>query len=473
LSQPLLSVKEVSSFLSVHPKTLYKWTDEGKIPHLKINGLIRFKKKEIEDWQEKNKGLSLVFSEFLPKLDLSLESYDRMHLKGGKSALGKNSRRWNYGFGTVYQRETKQGKTRWYIDFKDGGRRIRQVVRNAQTRGQVVIALNEKVAKAFETEHGITCTTKKIKFAVLADQYLNDYAKISKRSWRSDRYRIEANLKPYFGDLTLQDISPLLIEKYRAARLKAGVSRSTVNRETTLLKKMLNLAIDWGLTERNPVLKVRLFSEKGAAKERILFEEEEVKLLAQCPDYLRPIVITALNTGMRRGEILNLRWRNVDLKRRLIKVDNTKSGASRIIPVNGSLYSELVKVKDGSGKAEYVFSNLETGLPYTQVRKSFKNSCRKAGVKELRFHDLRHTFATRLIESGADLITVRDLLGHFSVRVTQRYTHPNQDRKKEAVELLVTRAEKQAENSEKLAHICHISETEKTFGSVTRLFSLN
>jgi integrase len=236
---------------------------------------------------------------------------------------------------------------------------------------------------------------------------------------------------------------------------------------------MLNLAVDWGLSDKNPVLKVRLFSEKGTERERILSEEEETRLLAHCSDYLKSIVVTALNTGMRRGEVFNLRWKNVDLRKRMIKVEQTKSGSSRMIPINRCLFAELVKAKRGNRASEYIFPNPESGLPYTQVRRSFKNACQKAGVKELRFHDLRHTFATRLIESGADLITVRDLLGHFSVRVTQRYTHSNQDRKKEALELLAQRAANWPQNPEGLAHICHISGEEKNSQSLIRLFSLN
>jgi excisionase family DNA binding protein len=468
----LLTVKELADLLHIHPKTVYRWKQNGKLPFLTKNGLVRFKRENIEEWIEKDSFKPVQIPALL-SVDFSLEKYDKLMLKGGKSALGKNLRRWNYGIGTVYQREIKQGKTRWYIDFKDGGRRIRQVVRNAQTRGQAVIALNEKVAKAFETEHGITCTTKKIKFAVLADQYLNDYAKVNKRSWRSDQYRIEANINPFFGNFELREITPLLIEKYRAERLHTGVSKSTINREITIMKRMFNLAIDWNLTDKNPVAKIKLFSEKDTQKERILSEEEEAALLAECPNYLRPIVITALHTGMRRGEILNLRWKNVDLGKRMIKVEHTKNGKCRIIPANEHLYQVLAAIKRKNENAEYVFPNPETGLRYTEVKKSFKNACKKAGIKDLRFHDLRHTFATRLIESGVDLITVRDLLGHFSVRVTQRYTHPNQNKKKEAVELLGISALKQAENSENLAHICHISGKEKATGFATRLFSVN
>jgi len=391
----------------------------------------------------------------------------------GRSALGKNSKRWNYGFGAVYLRKTNHGKKRWYIDYRANGKRIRQVVKDAQTRAQAMLVLQEKVAEVFNNEHNSGMKEKKIKFYELADIYLNDYAKINKKSWRDDKYRIVAHMKPFFGNFELQEVTSLLIEKYRAERLKTGVTKSTVNRETTIMKKMFNLAMDWNLADKNPVLKVKLFSEKDTQKERLLTEEEEVKLLAESPDYLKPILIIALNTGMRRGEILNLKWSQVDLNKRHIKVEHTKGGKNRIIPINDVLHQELLRVKDLKGKSNHVFPNPETGRPFTEVKKSFKNACKRAGIHDLRFHDLRHTFATRLIESGADLITVRDLLGHFSVIVTQRYTHSNQNQKQSAVELLAKKTLKNVENQEKLAHICHIREKEKVEKSVTRSYLIN
>ena len=209
---------------------------------------------------------------------------------------------------------------------------------------------------------------------------------------------------------------------------------------------MFNLAMDWNIAEENPVQKVKLFSEKDAMKERNLTDTEEAELLTQSPDYLKPILVVALNTGMRRGEILSLKWKQVDLNKGYLRVEQTKSGRNRIVPINGYLHQELLKVKDLNGKSEYVFPNPKTGKPFTEVKKSFKSACKRAGIHDLRFHDLRHTFATRLIESGVDLITVRDLLGHFSVRVTQRYTHSSQNQKKEAVKLLVRRVRKVAKN---------------------------
>lgn len=472
MNQSLFSVKEISSFLSVHPKTLYKWTEEGKIPFLKINGLIRFKKHEIDEWGLRNQYKLNKFSEFLPKLDLSLETYDRMLLKG-RSVLSKNSKRWNYGIGSVYTRKTKGGKDRWYIDYNVSGVRKRQVVKDAQTRAEAVIALQEKVAEAFDVSHNSRTRKPKTKFRELADLYINDYAKINKRSWKDDMYRIEAHMKLFFGDCELQNITPLMIEKYRAERLKTGVSKSTVNREITIMKKMFNLAIDWNLANTNPVAKVKLFSEKDTQKERILSKEEEAALLAKCPDYLRPIVIVALNTGMRRGEILNLRWKQIDFERRQIKIVQTKSGKHRVIPVNDVLFQELMKIKKANQIGEYVFSNPKTGLPYIEVKKSFKNACRKAGIEDLRFHDLRHTFATRLIASGVDIVTIRDLLGHFSVRITQRYTHSNQNQMRAAVQLLSRKVLKSPRIEENLAHICHICPGKESEESITDSFSIN
>jgi integrase len=114
-------------------------------------------------------------------------------------------------------------------------------------------------------------------------------------------------------------------------------------------------------------------------------------------------------------------------------------------------------MKSGDVEQESVFSNPSTGKPYSDVKGSFKKACQKADITGLRFHDLRHTFASRLVESGADLITVKELLGHSTVKMTERYTHSNQTQKKNAVELLVNRAKK----APNVAQICHTEQQEE------------
>lgn len=250
-----------------------------------------------------------------------------------------------------------------------------------------------------------------------------------------------------------------MIQKFRAWRLKEGNSKSTTNRYLQLLKKMYNVAKEEGYAEENPVLKVKLYSEKDTLTERVLTEEEEGRLLETSAEHLRSILILALNTGMRRGEIFNLMWSQVDFRDRKIRVERTKSQKLRFIPMNSTVYNELRRLESKNGQSSYVSFNPATGKPYVDVMTAFKAACKRAGVKGLRFHDLRHTFASRLVKRGADIVTVQTLLGHSTLALTQRYTHADDDRKREAIELLSGEVEGKVcdvavtqENQSKLIH---------------------
>ncbi len=367
-------------------------------------------------------------------------------------AKAKSKSRFNAGFGAIYQRKTKDGKVRWYLDYRDaGGKRVQRVAGRAVTQEDAFLALKRAVFHEHYRELGIPEISQKAKFSEFSRMYLENYAKINKRSWRDDQYRLEANMIPFFGNSDLQEITPLMIEQYRRGRLESGVTKSTVNRETALLKKMFNVAMNWSLAQRNPVLGIKMFSERDGLKERILAYDEEARFLAECPAFLQPIVVMALHTGMRRGEILNVKWDQIDLEKRIVQVKHTKNGKDRLIPINESLFSVLASLKR-QAIGDLVFPNPQTGKPYTEVKKSFKLACKKAGLSGIRFHDLRHTFASRLIAAGVDLVTVRDLLGHFSVTVTQRYTHPGNGQKIQAVALLARQTPPESEN---LLHPCY------------------
>ena len=259
--------------------------------------------------------------------------------------------------------------------------------------------------------------------------------KVTRRNFKPDVYRLQI-LCGYFKNVDLRTITPLEIERFRASRLRRGNTRSTVNRYLQLMGKMFNLAIEEGYLEENPARKVKSFSEKNNLKERILTEEEEEKLMENCSDYLKSIITVALNTGMRKAEILNLQWKQIDFKARRIKVEKTKSGKVRFIPINDVLFYELNRLKGENSQSPFVFINPRTERPYLDMKTGFKGALRRAGIEGLRFHDLRHTFASRLVEKGIDIETVRDLLGHHSILITQRYIHSNDERKRAAVELL-------------------------------------
>ena len=211
---------------------------------------------------------------------------------------------------------------------------------------------------------------------------------------------------------------------------------STVNRSLALMKRMYTLAINEGIVSENPVKKVKFFSEADTIKERILTQEEEARLMAEAPPHLRSILIVALNTGMRFSEVVNLEWKQVDINAKRLRVENTKSHKVRFININAPLLEELTRLRGRANGSPCVFPNPGTGKPYFCLHRSFVTACKKAGVQGLRFHDLRHTFASRLDAKGVGIETIRDLLGHSSVVLTQRYLHTNNQLRQQAVDLL-------------------------------------
>lgn len=434
---PLLTVKEVAGLLRVHPNTVYQMAQSGVIPSVRtFSSQIRFVEKDINEWLERRSRSSMsvpLFEEAL-KADLSLENYDKLFLKGG-ARVSPEGKTWNYPFGSVFLRLNRSGQERWYIYYRVDGIRIRKAIKNAQSRADALKVLQLEVADAFRGQHGHKKPEKGKTFKEFADQYYESYAKINKKSFISDWYMLK-QLKKQWGAYDIRQINPLLIEGFRKDLLERGRTRSTTNRYLALLGKMMNLAIDWGLLTQNSVARVKFFSEKANFRETILSLEEEEALLKKCPKRLLPIVQVALNTGMRRGEILGLRWNQVDLAAKTIKLSQTKSGKPRVVPINALLLDVLVRQKEKTGYSEFVFLNRATRKPFQDVKRAFNTAATNVGIEGLRFHDLRHTFASRLVAAGVDLITVKDLLGHHSVKVTERYTHTNAEQKKKAVEML-------------------------------------
>jgi len=350
---------------------------------------------------------------------------------------GKSKTRYNLGYGAIYQRKTKGGKIRWYLDYRDAnGERKQELVANAVHREDAIVALQKKVLAEHDKRYGIERRKEKIGFKAFAEIYLRDYAMVVKKSWRADKSRLETLVK-HFKDIDLSKIAPSMIQKFMAQRQKEGNSKSTVNRYLALLKKMLNIAIEEGYLEHNPVTKIKFYSEKDNLKERILSEEEEKRLMDESPDHLKSIITVALQTGMRLGEILNLEWEQIDFQDQSILVEKTKSGRSRTIPINPLLFKELQKLRSDNGQSPYVFPNPETGKPLTTVKTSFTGACRRAGIEGLRFHDLRHTFASLMLMRGAKPKVISEALGHSSVAFTMDvYSHIIDGMQEEAMALL-------------------------------------
>jgi integrase len=200
---------------------------------------------------------------------------------------------------------------------------------------------------------------------------------------------------------------------------------------------MFTKAVEWEMVEEEVlkrVRKVKLLPD-DSKRLRYLSKEECQELINACEPHLRPIVITALNTGMRKSEILNLKWDNVDLKHGFILLDRTKNNERREIPINDTLRSTLQSIPRRLD-VPYVFFDPVTGKPYQSVKRSFATALRRAKIHDFRFHDLRHTFASHLVMAGVDLTTVKELLGHKKLTMTLRYSHLVPSHKVKAVDIL-------------------------------------
>jgi integrase len=294
---------------------------------------------------------------------------------------------------SVFKRtiKTKQGKSQyWYIDYTLNGKRKWESVgrvgeaTKADARTLLALRRTEILQGKFKAPDRRAVPT----FAEFAMEYL-EYAKGNKKSWDRDACSLR-RLVPFFGTYTLNDISPILIERYKLER-KKSVSARTVNIELSLLRRMFNLGIAWDKCQSNPVTKVKFYKEEPS-KTRVLSEDEEYRLLASSSDHLKPILVTALNTGMRYSEILSLCWKEVYLEAGYINVAQSKSGKSRQIPINNRLEKALRRLKLGSSVSNSVSSeylSTQNSKEYQSVKYEGTVACQARG-REFKSRRLRH-----------------------------------------------------------------------------------
>jgi len=319
----------------------------------------------------------------------------------------------------------KRGKI-WYIDFYVEGRRMREAVGPSRKMAESVLA--KRKVQVTEKRYLEIQRRPNVTFEECGVQYM-EYAKSNKRSWRRDERSIRI-LSRWFLGKRLFEITPLDLEKFKTARSKQ-VSPASVNRELACLKHMFTKAIEWNMAVDNPVKKVKMFRE-NAGRVRYLSKAEAQRLLDECAEHLRPIVIVALYTGMRLGEILNLKWEDVDFDLKTIYIHTAKSGYGRDIPMAEPVFFALKRMPR---KAEYVFCR-DDGTRMIDIRTAFNNAVKRAEIEDFKFHDLRHTFASHLVMNGTDLMTVKELLGHRTINMTLRYAHLSPEHKRKAVDTL-------------------------------------
>ncbi len=245
------------------------------------------------------------------------------------------------------------------------------------------------------------------------------------KSFKSKRCLV-MRLAETFGNVPLRRFNSMILEQFQTDKLNMGKKPATVNRLIATISHMFTKAVEWDMVEEELLKRIRKAKmlPENNRRLRYLSPEECQKLIGSCDNHLKPIVITALNTGMRKEEIFGLKWDNVDLEAGfiLLNQDQTKNSERKEIHVSPTLM-ETLNTLPKREDVPYVFYNPLTGKRYDNVKRSFNTALKRAGIKDFRFHDLRHTFASHLVMAGIDITTVKELLGHKDLKMTLRYSH--------------------------------------------------
>ncbi|HKA22752.1 MAG TPA: site-specific integrase [Blastocatellia bacterium] len=325
---------------------------------------------------------------------------------------------------------------RWWYDFTIDGVRYRKPIPEARTKRKAEKVEDEVKVSIYNGTYGQPSTR------TLAEFIEEVFKPWARTNYRSAPRKYESAVKligDRLGHIKLSDLAPLTIERWKRERLaeptRRGKGRTpqAVNRELTLLSRILRMAVDCGLLRENPVRAVKWF-KGGESRMRYMTDEEEELVLAWL-DLHRPqsanAVRVALGTGMRRGEILALHWSDLDFARRIIQIKTSKTGKPRVVPMNKAVEDAFSSQRQLCAGADRVFT-----VCAEHVTASFRKASRQCNLADVRFHDTRHRAATRMGAAGTDAFTIAELLGHSSIKQTRTYTHALDSAKRRAVESL-------------------------------------
>lgn len=319
---------------------------------------------------------------------------------------------------------------KWYTRFQIDGIRYERPCKGATSERDALKCETIIKAEIMRGNYNFGKSEKlpKLKEAV---ELMSEYTQNNKRSYETDISRLNKISEYFKYNIPLKEITPSSIEKFKKSLKDENFSNATINRYISLLKKMFNLCIKNKLIKTNPCAGVAMLRENNL-KIRFLTKEEEKRLFKAVKDEkFSALIKLALYTGMRKGEILSLKWTNIDEKS--IEILESKSGKSRKIPNIGN----LKKLLDSLPKEnEYVFFNPKTQTRFQDIREAFSDALKTAQIYNFRFHDLRHTAATRMVEKGVDLVVIKEILGHSTIQTTMRYAHSLETIKERAIKLL-------------------------------------
>jgi len=339
---------------------------------------------------------------------------------------------------SVRKRNTGIG-IRWYVDILlPNGKRYRKVVGSKKQADQV----HKKIESEIVSGKWELRESEEIRFCDLVDEYL-DYAvgNKAKSTYEIDRYRINAHLLPYFGDIPVKEITIHMVDRYKTMRIKDEASPSTINNELANLSHIFKMAIRWRYAEKNPVSQVdKMKLVKNPPR---FLDEKEIKILIDAAEgsHIQPIIITAVHTGMRKSELLNLYWSDIDFDQQTITVQskddwhtkNYKARVLKLTPVLAKVLRRHEDLQESLGYlSKYVFTYEGRRIRWG-VDVGFNNIKRKVGLDDITMHTLRHTFASQLVMVGVPLRYIQELMGHQSFETTLQYAHLSEEHVKSQV----------------------------------------
>ena len=342
--------------------------------------------------------------------------YTDTEVKGLKLAVTK------LGHRTFYYRYTYHGKKSvirigGFPDFSI--KQARQIAR--EYAAQLSQFQDPKVERTFQKEM-LTLSE------FVTDMYM-PHAEQYKRSYKADESKLRIYILPEFGNYRLGDISKYALQSY-LTRLSQDLSPATCNRHRSLLSKIFKMAIEWEQLIDNPCYGIQKFTENPPPA-RDFNDEEVARILSALAEEHSKIAASALAflffTGLRLNEVLSARWECVGLEQKQLYLPNTKAGRSRFVPLNDEAVGVLERLKSTDIGSPWVFPGKDMSKPLNNPRKAWCRILERAGVEYARIHDIRHSFASACVRSGASLYAVQKLLGHASPITTQRYAHLSND----------------------------------------------
>ena len=317
----------------------------------------------------------------------------------------------------LYKRETV-----WWMSFAYKGRQVRRSCETGDKK--VAEKIHHKVmTEIAERRWWAKPEGSEKTFREMMERYEKEYFSDMASSKNCGSYL--KGLVKFFGDYAIAEVTPRLIKEFKLMRKGQGVKPGTINRQITIAKRAYSVAIrEWEWIEDNPYSRVS--SEKGAGtRDRWLSYEEEERLLAVSPQWLREFIIFAAWTGIREGNIITLRGSQVDMTDKVIYLPTTKNGDPLVIPMMQKVHdllSEKTRVRYLSHDLVFT-SPMGKQIEPNNLRRAFRKALNEVGIVDFKPHDLRHTYGTRLAQEGFDIYAIAKLLGHKDIRMTQRYAH--------------------------------------------------